>query len=276
MNIKALIRHHPIISYFTMTYLISWGGAFLVVAPTLLRGESIPQLDGLLMFPVLLLGPSITGITLTAIVDGKSGLRNLFARMGRWRVGAQWYAALLLPPALIMAVLLALRSLLSPVFTPQLFLNGIFYGLVPGFIEEIGWTGYAFPKMQAQRSTLSASLVLGVLWGLWHLPVIDFLGAAWPHGRYWPLFALSFVVAMTAMRVLLAWVYSNTQSVLLTQLLHACSTASLVVLGPAHVTPAQEALWYGCYAVVLWVAVAVIVTLYSKRLVRQPMQAASS
>ncbi len=105
---------------------------------------------------------------------------------------------------------------------------------------------------------------------------MDFLGAAWPHGKSWPLFALSFAVAMTAMRILLVWLYSNTTSVWPTQLLHASSTASLVVLGPLHVTPAQEALWYGCYAASLWVVVAVVITLYSKHLVRQPLQAAAS
>lgn len=271
MHIKGVILRHPVVTYFALTYLISWGGAFLVVAPQLLHGQPIPQIDGLLMFPVLLLGPSVAGITLTALLEGTRGLRQLFARMGRWRVGG-WYAALLLPPALILVVLFAFRTWLSPVFTPHLMLLGVLYGLVPGFLEEIGWTGYAFPRMQAQRGTLAASLVLGPLWGLWHLPVIDFLGAAWPHGAYWLPYVLSFVVAMMAMRVLLVWVYSNTQSVLVTQLLHVSSTASLVILGPAPISPAQEALWYGCYALVLWVVVGLVVGLFGTRLVRQPEQ----
>src|SRR5258708_39686180 len=113
MNIKAFIQRHPIVAYFGMTYMISWIGAFLVVAPKLIHGEAIPQLDGLIMFPVLLVGPSLAGITLTGIVDGRSGLRDLFSRMGHWRGGAQWYSALLIPPALIMAVLLSLCTLLS-------------------------------------------------------------------------------------------------------------------------------------------------------------------
>jgi uncharacterized membrane protein len=110
-----------------------------------------------------------------------------------------------------------------------------------------------------------------VLWGLWHLPVIDYLGAAYPHGSYWLPYALAFIVAMTAMRVLIAWVYTNTTSVLLAQLLHVSSTASLVVLGPSPISPAQEALWYAVYALVLWVIVAVVLAIYGNQLVRQPV-----
>lgn len=257
MNIKTFIQRHPIVSYFILAYTISWLGAFLVVSSKVIQGETIARLDGLLMFPVMLLGPSIVGITMTAIINGKSGLKNLFSRMGKWRVGIQWYAALLIPPVLILVVLLSLRTLISPVFTPNLNLLGVVYGIVPGFLEEIGWTGFAFPKLQSKYGTLTGSLILGVLWGLWHLPVIDFLGAASPHGAYWLPYALAFIIAMTAMRVLIVWLYTNTKSILLAQLLHASSTGFLVVLSPLAASAGQEALWYWVYATLLWVVVAI-------------------
>lgn len=251
-----------------MTYLISWGGALLVVAPELIQGRPISQVDGLIMFPVLLLGPSVTGITLTAIADGRNGLRELFSRMGRWRAGG-WYLALLIPPALVLAVLFTLRSTLSSAFSPNLFVFGVFYGILPGFVEELGWTGFVYPRMKVGRSALNAAVLLGVPWGLWHLPVIDFLGAAYPHGSYWAPFALAFIVAMTAMRVLIVWVYSNTGSLLLAQLLHASSTASLVVFGPSPISPTRETLWYAVYAIVLWGVVALVAVAYGKGLTRQ-------
>ena len=74
------------------------------------------------------------------------------------------------------------------------------------------------------------------------------------------------------MRVLIAWVYSNTNSLLLAQLMHARSTGFLVILGPAHVSPAQEALWYAVYAAVLWMVVALVIARYGTRLVRHPLQ----
>lgn len=268
MRLRAFVQRHPISVYFVLTYLISWSGALLIVAPKLIAGKSLSQVDGLLMFPLMLLGPSVAGLTLTAITEGRSGLRALFARMGRWLVG-RWYLTLLIAPALALAVLFLLRATVSPAFTPRFIAFGIIYGVAPGIIEEIGWTGFVYPRMRARFGALPAALLLGPLWGLWHLPVIDFLGAAYPHGAYWLPFALAFIVAMSAMRVLISWVYCNTGSTLMAQLLHIISTGTLTILSPFPLTPAQEALWYGLYAIALWVAVSLIVVRYGRRLTRR-------
>lgn len=131
--------------------------------------------------------------------------------------------------------------------------------------ESIGWTGYAFPKMSLQHNKTIASIILGLLWGCWHLPVIDFLGAATPHGQYWLAFFLAFLALITAMRVIIAWVYSNTGSVFLAQLMHAVSTGCLVMFGPSKISPAQEALWYAVYAVILWITALIILLITNKK-----------
>jgi hypothetical protein len=102
--------------------------------------------------------------------------------------------------------------------------------------------------------------VLGLGWGLWHLPVIDHLGVH-PHGVYWVPFAAAFIAAIGALRVLIAWAYSHTGSLLVAQLLHASWTGFLVLFRPLTVTPGQEALWYAGYALALWAAVAAITLL---------------
>jgi uncharacterized protein len=151
-------------------------------------------------------------------------------------------------PAVILAVLFGLKIFVSPVFAPNHFWIGVAFGCVAGFFEEIGWMGYAFPKMQLKRSPLPGAILLGLLWAVWHLPVVDYLGTATPHGTYWLPYFLAFATAMTAMRVLISWMYVHTKSVLLTQLLHASSTSSLVIFSPGHATAAQETLWYAIYA----------------------------
>lgn len=264
-----LVKRHPVAAYFVLTFTISWLGALAVVAPRLLRGEAIPKFSGILMFPVMLLGPVVSGILLTRVVDGASGLHDLFSRIVRIRVRAPWYAALLIPPATILLVLLVLKTLVSPVFTPNRFFVGASFGIVAGFFEEIGWTGFAFPQMTKTGNMLGAGIGLGVLWGFWHIPVIDFLGTATPHGSYWLPYFLAFALAITAMRVLICWIYANTKSVALAQLMHASSTGSLVVLSPSRVTAAQEALWYAIYAAALWLIVGIVATLFGKGLTRE-------
>jgi len=210
------------------------------------------------MFPAMLLGPSAVGIVLTRFLDGLDGMRDLFSRMRRVRFPLRWYAALLIPPTMILAILLSLKALVSPVYAPNRFLVGLAFGIPAGFFEEIGWMGFAFPKMRQKLPGLHTAVLLGLLWGLWHLPVIDFLGTATPHGAYWLPFFPAFTAAMTAMRVLIAWLYSNTGSVLLCQLMHVCSTGSLVIFSPPRVSAAQEALWYATYAAALCLLVAVL------------------
>jgi uncharacterized protein len=265
---RSLMQRHPAIAYFALTFAVSWLGALAVASPHLLRREPLPQLTGLLMFPAMLLGPSVVAMALTRVVDGRAGLQLLFARMVRIRVPIAWFVPLLLPPMLVLGVLSALKILVSPVFAPNFFLRGIAFGVPAGLLEEIGWMGYAFPKMSARRSALGASILLGLLWGTWHLPVINFLGTATPHGAYWFPFFLAFTAAMTAMRVLICWIYVNAKSVLLAQLMHISSTGSLVVFSAPRVTPRQEVLWYLVYAAVLWLAVAVVVRVFGKNLTR--------
>jgi len=259
---NGIIRRCPVLTYFVLTFAISWIGALSVVAPQLVRHQAVPKMNGILMFPIMLIGPGLAGIILTKIVDGKIGLRNLFSRMVRARLSLHWYATLAIPPVLIVAVLGFLKTFVSPVYAPNRFFVGILFGIPAGFLEEIGWTGYAFHKMRFQGSGLGPSVGLGLLWSLWHLPVVDFLGTATPHGSFLLPFFLVFTLILTAMRVLIAWTYQNTNSVLLAQMLHVSSTSSLVLFGPPHVTASQEVIWYGFYGVVLWVCMLAIFQIF--------------
>jgi membrane protease YdiL (CAAX protease family) len=254
----SFLHRRPAASYFALTLAVSWIGALLVAAPHLLGGQPLPKLTGILMFPAMLLGPSVVGIALTRLVDGPRGLRDLFSRMRLVHFPRRWYAALLIPPLLVPTVLLRLESLLSPIYTPNRFVVGLAFAIPAGFFEEIGWMGFAFPKMRQKLRALTAAVLLGIFWGVWHMPVLDYLGTATPHGAHWLPFFLSFTAAMTAMRVLIARLYSNTSSVLLCQLMHVSSTGSLVIFSPPGVPAAQEAFWYAVYAAALWVAVALL------------------
>src|SRR5215831_14409224 len=124
---EALISRYPIVTYVALTFLISWSGALAVAAPYLIRRQPLPKVTGVLMFPVMLLGPSLAGVLLTRIVDVKRGLGDLFSAMFRAWVPPGWYAVLLIPPVLILSVLIFLQRLVSPVYAPNLFWVGVLF-----------------------------------------------------------------------------------------------------------------------------------------------------
>lgn len=261
-------------AYFLIVFGISYGAFLIVAGPRWLHGggETAAQAEYIL-FPVLVFGVFITSLALTARLDGRAGVKRLFAGEMRWKAGPGWYAlALLLCPGVMLAVVFVLRWLYSPAFQPNEFFLGITFALLPGFLEEYGWMGFAYPHMRKSMPAFQAAVLLGVLWGFWHAPVVDYLGAAAPHRGYWLPFFLVFVAIVAAVRVLIVWVYSRTGSLPLAQLTHVSLTGSLVMLDPVRVSAAQETLWYGFYAAALWALVAIWVR---PRLVREPRPVAA-
>jgi hypothetical protein len=134
---------------------MSWAGALIVAAPYLIRRESFPKMVGMLMFPAMLLGPALSGFLLTRLTDGRDGVRKLGSRMARWHFSARWYAPLLIPPAIVLGVLVALQALVSSSYAANRFLVGVLFALPAGFLEEVGWTGYAFPRMHTPGNSSS-------------------------------------------------------------------------------------------------------------------------
>jgi hypothetical protein len=257
-TMQVFTRGNSVIIYFALTFAISWTGALIVAAPALIRGETLTKQGGILLFPVMILGPCISGVVMTFLVDGRLALRRLVFRMRPGRLAPVWYLAVAVPPSLIWSVLFFMSRFVSPHFTPNLFWQGVFFGVPAGFIEEIGWTGFALAHMIEGRRVLPQSVLLGLLWAIWHVPAIDYLGAATPHGSYLFPFFLAFTVALTGLRVLISWLYVNTGSMLLAQLAHVSSTGALVAFSPPGVTPGEEALWYLGYAGALWTFIALI------------------
>jgi membrane protease YdiL (CAAX protease family) len=223
-----------LVVYFSLAYLIAWGGSFAIAGMPRLRGETISMVQYLLVFLTMFLGPSIAGIVLTTALEGRSGLRDLQARLGIWRVGPQWWAvALLANPLLLLAVLYGLSAWLSPDYRPHFNpILGLVVGGLAGFFEEIGWTGFATPRLLRRYGTFGAGLRLGLVWGVWHT-LAGFWGSTPGQELFWLADALLFwVLGLTAYRVLMTWVYSKTGSVLVAQVMHLCFTGIFVVFEP--------------------------------------------
>lgn len=259
MTLEPWLRRHPLIGYFALTYGISWGGILIVLSATGFDLVELRPLDTGLIFLLMLLGPSTSGLALTALLDGRAGLRRLWSSLRRWRVGGHWYAvALLTTPLLLLAVLWPLSAFLDPAFAPRFQWAFFAIGFVAGCFEELGWTGFATPRLMARQRLPMAGLGLGLVWALWHV-LVDLRHNFNTMGIAWLLeFAVFYVATLSAYRLLMMWAYANTQSLLLAVLMHASYTGWLFVLFP--VTSFEQGLvWQATFAAGLWIVVAVVV-----------------
>ena len=210
-TITAFVKRHQLVAFFVLAYALTWPLIPLV---------TVSPLWG---FPALF-GPALAAVIVAAITDGRAGLRDLLGRLVRWRVGARWYAVALGLPMLLALTAAGLHLVLgAPTFVTfgeLSVLNFVVFVLIVG--EELGWRGYALPRLLAQRSALAASLILGVLWGAWHLPTFFVTGAP----QYGLPFS-AFVPLTMAYSVVIGWVYVHSRgSVLIASLMHGAINLS--------------------------------------------------
>ena len=256
MALTSGLRRRPLTGYFALTFCISWGGILTVLIARLFDLSAPGPGELGLSFGLMLLGPSVAGVALIALSEGRVGLQELWSRCIRWRVRAVWYTvALLTAPLLLLALLLCLGNFVSPAFAPRFQWALFGAGLVAGGFEEIGWTGFATPHLLARHHAGMAGLWLGLIWSFWHL-LVDFRYNIAAMGNVWPLeFAIVYLATLTPYRILMTWVYRNTGSVLVAIVMHASFTGWLLVLFPAT-SLTQSLSWQTAFAFMLWLAVA--------------------
>lgn len=241
-RIRAFVQDHPAASYFALTFAISWGGLVAIVGPAHVVGTK-QEFERLfpLVLPFLVLGPSVTGLVMTWLVDGRPGLRDYRARLLRWRVDARWYAVALLTAPVYFVVAGLVMAAFSARYLPAIFTSddmlalvtrGLVVAVVAGVVEELGWTGFAVPALRRSHGPTATGLIVGLLWGAWH--VLPKVWGAAAHGvdAYPAPDLLGAVVGLSGFRILMVWVYERTQSLWIAILMHAGLTASTLILQP--------------------------------------------
>jgi len=206
---KTIVQRYPLASYFVLAYGFAW-----ILIPL----TSVSLVFGFLA----LFGPAISAILITYLTEGSAGLKALWGRALLWKVSPYSYAlAILLPPVLALLGM-GLAYLLGTRVT--LFSNGM-VGIVTAVLfvgEELGWRGYALPGLLATKTPLKASLILGLLWALWHLPNFIFPIPGLPPLGPFPVIAI-WIVAGT---FLFTWLYLiSNGSILIAILFHASMNA---------------------------------------------------
>jgi membrane protease YdiL (CAAX protease family) len=230
-----LLARHPLVSFFVMAYAFSW----IVWSPWVLGEDGAGLLpinisqtaSGYLNAAAILAGPTLAAFIMTAITEGRAGVRRLLGRYVLWRVGLGWYLFALVGVPLIML----LGTMVFSMDIPNLgALGGPSYllGYLATFalvtvlggplLEEGGWRGFALPRMERLHGPLLASVVLGILWALWHLP--EFLIPSWAasSGGGGVLGITLFTLTAITFTIVITWVFNNTRaSLLLAILVHA-------------------------------------------------------
>ncbi len=226
-RIVKILRRHPLTSFFVLAYAVTWLLWSPVVFLKLPAFNSATHAPFLYTMPGVVIGVTSVAFLMTAVTQGKPGLRRLLQRLTWWRVGLQWYAvAILLIPLIeiLIAVALGSRDALNALSPSALMLYPKAYAahfIFGPLFEESGWRGFALPRMQHRFGPLLGTLLLGLLWSAWHF----FLYAPVWFGSgdigEGLLGTGIFVVMTTSLTFLFTWLFNNTRaSLLLSILLH--------------------------------------------------------
>jgi membrane protease YdiL (CAAX protease family) len=228
---KAFLRRYSLIVFFVLAFALSWYPWMLA----LIRGRASGPNP---------LGPLVAAIIVTAIASGRSGLREFFSRLVRWRIGFKWYVVTFATPVLLCLIAVAITRCFAPPASVlsidkihELPARFLFILLFIGLGEEPGWRGFALPHLQRRYSPLISSLILGAFWAVWHLPLI---GNEFP-----PPIVAPFLLSVLGATFMLTWLFNETRgSVLLPMLLHA----TVNTIGAGLVFP----LFSGAPLILLW------------------------
>jgi uncharacterized protein len=264
--LAQLVRRHPLTTFFLLAFGITW-----VVW--------VPRAAGV---PVGVVGdawtwvPAIAALLAAALTGGRGAVRELGARLVRWRVGWQWYLVVILGPAAFSLAVAGIYVLLGgswaaaapPVLRGEvplvlLPLLLVILTLTDGLGEEPAWRGFALQQLLSRHNALAASLILGVLCGLWHLPLVWTEGATMYQQPIW-LFLLDILVKS----VLFTWVFLHTRgSVLLAMLFHGAT--NLFAVSP-NVSSTGDLTLPLLAVVAMWVLVVVVIVVAGPSLARGP------
>ena len=243
---RTLVHRRPLTAFFALAFGLSW----LAWIPYLLSSDGLdvlpftfPSLLGtsqlLGVLPGAYLGPVTAALVVTALVEGRAGLRAWRGRLLRFRVDWRWYAgvALVVPTAILVTTLVlpAAREEVRPVSVALLLTYPVLLLLqvvTTALAEEPGWRDFALPRLQDRLGPVPDTIVLGLLWGGWHLPLFFTAWGGWP-GISWVQPAL-FVASCVPLSLVMTWVFNRTgQSVPLVMLLHAGINSTFTLLWPA-------------------------------------------
>jgi len=214
---KTWIQKHPLLSFFALTFALAFGTTFTGIY---LDPEATVVPWSLEWF-LNAFSPTISALVVTALIGGWPEIKRLLSGFTRWNVGLRWYLAamfLFLGPLAFALVYIALGNSpegLAPGLTTTAILGQLLFTLFSGpLAEEAGWRGFALPRLQERYNAFVSSLVLGVIWCFWHLPLYFKPGSS-QQGIPFPVY----LMLVVTLGIYFTWLYNNTQGSLVISVL---------------------------------------------------------
>lgn len=272
---SSLVNKYPLMIFFLLVFGLTW--PFMIVDAL----GSHEVLSFRLSTPLMIVMgymPTLAAIIVTGLTKGKDGVRDLFGKLLIAKVGLRWYFVAILGYAAVCAGAIGIANIFGESFVPFLSENlpqfsspvetvlsvtvmFILISLVNG--EELAWRGFALPRLQAKYNALTSSVILGVIWGLFHLPLFFTLTGSSQSGAS----IIGFLISTVSMTVIFTWMYNHTRgSVLLAYFLHGATNTWTQVFAIDHnVNPLVSGAMTG---LTVFVALILIVTMGTENLSR--------
>ena len=240
-------------NFFIIAFLIPIAATvFVILKDGLQTGLVTNQLSPLAMVVVLsqIHAPTIAAMIVAFVDEGFEGIKGLFRQLKYWRFKSAWYLrALLIFPLSILTSLL-LMSLFSqrfiPVFSISILVFAVFFSAL---WEEIGWIGYAIPRMLNRFSPLKTAILFGVIHMFWHLAA-DYWGSSVFFGKFYVIHFLLWLVGLIVLRIVILWMYIRTKSLVLSWLTHFSYTGGQILM-TTTLSAVDTLLWNFAFVLVL-------------------------
>ena len=261
------MKRYPVVFFYILAFAISWLGWL----PQTAHARGLFPFDSFAFTILGGLGPTLAAVTMMLTLKGKDGPGKLLAPILQWRVGIIWYMVALLGQAAVSCAVLSVDTLIGgpPLAWGEF---GSWHRVLPLFVvmvltntwEKVGWRGFALPRLQARYSALVSSIIIVLLWGLWHLPLMlnpDTATSGLPIPAQ--------LVFCIALAIIYTWLYNNTKgSLLIVSLFHAASNTVAFALQPVDTAFVRHYLM--TVGLIAMIAVVIVVTFGPTRLSRKP------
>ena len=269
---KQLVKRYPVLTFFVLTAALGWIAVLVgITAMPIDEEHEMTAMHGILVF--LIASPSVVGVVLTAAVDGRTGLKEMFSRVVRWRVSPVWYATALLLPFSISGLGYLVQGLLGGPLAPINFVEQLVFflpfGLMAPLFEEFGWRGFALPRLQRRHNALVSALIVGLGWALWHATV-NYMGKVAQYRTTIVPWLLLWSQYNFSQSVLLSWIHNNTRNSMLLVLLGHFGITMGNMFGLPDATVGDDLQATLVNVALYWlVAIVIIVATGPRRLVRE-------